>query len=30
MSEPETPAEAVVDATMVWRVRKAPDNAIYG
>ena len=30
MSEqPETPA-GVVDATMVWRVKKAPDDAIYG
>jgi hypothetical protein len=25
----ETPAE-VVDPSMIWRVRKAPDNAIYG
>ena len=29
MSEAETPA-GVVDETLIWRVRKAPDNAIYG
>ena len=29
MSEAETPGEAV-DPSMVWRVRKAPENAIYG
>jgi hypothetical protein len=29
MSEPETPVEAV-DETLVWRVKKAPDDAIYG
>ena len=29
MSEPETPQE-VADENMIWRVKKAPDNAIYG
>jgi hypothetical protein len=29
MSEPEKPLE-VIDATMVWRVKKAPDETIYG
>src|SRR5271156_5486562 len=29
MSEAETPAGAV-DETMIWRVKKAPDNAVYG
>jgi hypothetical protein len=29
MNEAETTGEAV-DPSMVWRVRKAPDNAIYG
>jgi hypothetical protein len=29
MSESDTPPE-VVDETMVWRVKKSPDNAIYG
>jgi hypothetical protein len=29
MSEPEPPTE-VVDENMVWRVKKAPDSAIYG
>ena len=29
MSEAETPA-GVIDETLIWRVRKAPDNAIYG
>ena len=28
MGDPETPAEA--DETMIWRVKKAPDDAIYG
>jgi hypothetical protein len=27
--EPEPPAE-VIDETMIWRVKKAPDSAIYG
>jgi hypothetical protein len=29
MGDPETPPE-VVDENMVWRVKKAPDDAIYG
>ncbi len=29
MSEAETPGE-VIDPTLIWRVRKAPDNTIYG
>jgi hypothetical protein len=29
MSEAETPGE-VVDPNLIWRVKKAPDNAIYG